>query len=60
VAVVRQQMVRQHPEVAQAIADLGNQISDREMQQLNYALDGQHRDVKDVAHEFLRSKGLIQ
>ena len=29
------------------------------MQQLNYALDGQHRDVKDVAHEFLRSKGLI-
>jgi len=60
VAVVRQQMVRQHPEVAQAIADLGNQISDREMQQLNYALDGQHRDVRDVAHEFLRSKGMLQ
>jgi osmoprotectant transport system substrate-binding protein len=59
VAVVRQQTLQQHPEVAQAIAELGGKISDREMQALNYALDGQHRDVKDVAHEFLRSKGLV-
>jgi osmoprotectant transport system substrate-binding protein len=59
VAVIRQQTVRQHPEVAQAVAELGGKISDQEMRQLNYALDGQHRDVKDVAHEFLQSKGLI-
>jgi len=59
VAVIRQQTWQQHPEVAQAIAELGGKISDREMQQLNYALDGQRRDVKDVAHEFLRSKGLV-
>ena len=59
VAVVRQQMLQQHPDVAQALADLGGKISDQEMQQLNYALDGQHRDVKDVAYEFLRSKGLV-
>ena len=59
VAVVRQQTEQRHPEVARAIAELGGKISDQEMQRLNYALDGQHRDVKDVAHEFLRSKGLI-
>jgi len=59
VAVVRQQTLQQHPEVAQAIAELAGKISDQEMQQLNYALDGQHRDVQDVAHEFLRSKGLV-
>ncbi len=59
VAVIRQQTVQQHPEVAQAIAELSGKISDREMQQLNYALDGQHRDVKDVAREFLRRKGLV-
>jgi len=59
VAVIRQQTVREHPEIMQSIADLGAKISDQEMQQLNYALDGQHRDVKDVAHEFLRSKGLV-
>jgi osmoprotectant transport system substrate-binding protein len=60
VAVVRQQTLHLHPEVAEALAELGGKISDHEMQQLNYALDGQHRDVKDVAREFLRSKGLIQ
>jgi osmoprotectant transport system substrate-binding protein len=60
VAVVRQQTEQLHPEVAQAIAELGGKISDQEMQRLNYALDGQHRDVKEVAHEFLRSKGLVR
>jgi glycine betaine/choline ABC-type transport system substrate-binding protein len=60
VAVIRQQTIQQHPEVAQAIGELSGKISDQEMQRLNYALDGQHRDVKDVAREFLRSKGLIQ
>lgn len=59
VAVVRQQTLQQHPEVAQALDDLANKINDQEMQKLNYALDGQHRDPKDVAHEFLRSKGLV-
>jgi osmoprotectant transport system substrate-binding protein len=60
VAVVRQQTLRAHPDVSQAIDELGGEISDQEMQKLNYALDGQHRDVTEVAHEFLRSKGLIQ
>jgi osmoprotectant transport system substrate-binding protein len=59
VAVIRRQTLQQHPEVGEAIAELGGKISDQEMQKLNYALDGQRRDVKDVAQEFLRNKGLI-
>jgi osmoprotectant transport system substrate-binding protein len=59
VAVVRRQALQQHPEVQQAIAELGGEISDREMQKLNYALDGQRRDAQDVAHEFLKSKGIV-
>jgi osmoprotectant transport system substrate-binding protein len=59
VAVVRQQTLEQHPDVARALADLGNKITDQEMQKLNYALDGEHRDVRDVAREFLQSKGLV-
>ncbi len=59
VGVVRQQTLQEHPEVAQAMAELGGKISDQEMQKLNYALDGQRRDAKEVAHEFLRSKGLV-
>jgi glycine betaine/choline ABC-type transport system substrate-binding protein len=27
---------------------------------LNYAVDGQHRDAKEVIHEFLRNKKLVQ
>jgi glycine betaine/choline ABC-type transport system substrate-binding protein len=57
--VIRQQTLQQHPEVGDAIAELGGKISDQEMQKLNYALDGQRRDAKDVAHDFLRSKGLV-
>jgi osmoprotectant transport system substrate-binding protein len=59
VAVIRQQTLQRHPEVGEALAQLGGKITDQEMQQLNYALDGKHRDVKEVAHEFLRSKGLV-
>jgi osmoprotectant transport system substrate-binding protein len=59
VAVIRQQTLQQHPEVAAALAALANKISDKEMQKLNYELDGRHRDVTDVAHEFLKAKGLI-
>jgi osmoprotectant transport system substrate-binding protein len=60
VPVIRQQTVQRHPEVVQALAGLAGKISDEEMQRLNYAVDGQHRDVKEVVHEFLSSKGLVQ
>jgi glycine betaine/choline ABC-type transport system substrate-binding protein len=59
VPVMREQMIQQHPEVAQVVAALARKISDQEMQSLNYAVDGQHRDAKEVVHEFLRGKGLV-
>ncbi len=59
VPVIREQTVQQHPEVAQALAELAGKISDEEMQRLNYAVDGQHRDVKAVVREFLQAKRLI-
>ena len=58
VAVVREQTLAEHPEVRAALAELGGKISDAEMRQLNYAVDGQKRDVKEVVREFLRNKGL--
>lgn len=59
VAVMREQTVQQHPEVAQVLAELAGKISDEEMQRLNYAVDGQHRDAKEVVHKFLRGKKLV-
>ena len=60
VAVMRQQMLREHPEVAAVLAELDGTISDSEMQRLNYAVDGLHRDTQDVVREFLREKKLVQ
>ncbi len=58
VPIIRQEMLAHHPEVGQALNELAGKISDEDMRQLNYALDGQHRDVKEVVREFLRKKGL--
>lgn len=60
VPVMRAQTLREHPEVGQALDELADKISDEEMQHLNYAVDGQHRDAKQVVHEFLKSKGLVK
>lgn len=60
VPVIRQQTVQQYPEVAKVLAQLSGKISDDEMQRLNYAVEGQHRDATEVAHEFLKSKNLVQ
>ncbi len=54
VPIIRQQMLVRHPEVKQALDDLAGKISDDDMRQLNYAVDGQKRDVKEVVQEFLK------
>ena len=58
VAVIREQTLRLHPKVSDLLAELAGKISDDEMRQLNYAVDGQHRDVKEVVHNFLQGKRL--
>jgi len=58
VPVIREQTLLEHPEVQQALGELAGKISDEEMRQLNYEVDGQKRDVKEVVREFLQSKGL--
>ena len=57
VPVIREETLAQHPEVKQALDELAGKISDAEMRKLNYEVDGEKRDVKEVVKEFLRSKG---
>jgi osmoprotectant transport system substrate-binding protein len=59
VPVIREQALREHPEIAAVLGALAGKISDEEMQRMNYAVDGHHRDTKDVVHEFLRDNKLI-
>jgi len=58
VPIVRRETLERFPGVRGAIAELAGKISDAEMQKLNYVVDGEHRDIAEVAREFLRSKGL--
>jgi len=58
VPIFQEETLRQHPEVKQALDDLARKISDDNMRRLNYEVDGQKRDVKEVVREFLRGKGL--
>ena len=60
VSIIRKEALARHPEIGQALDDLVGKISDDDMRQLNYAVDGQHRDAKEVVREFLRRKGLVR
>lgn len=55
VPIVREETLARHPAVRAALAELAGKIDDEKMRRMNYAVDGLHRDVKDVAREFLRS-----
>lgn len=58
VPIVRERVLREHPEVKAALAALAGKITEADMRRLNYAVDGEHRDATQVVAEFLREKGL--
>jgi osmoprotectant transport system substrate-binding protein len=58
VPVIRRETLNEHPEVATALAELAGKLSDEEMRELNYAVDGQHRDPAMVVREFRQRNGL--
>jgi osmoprotectant transport system substrate-binding protein len=58
VPVVREQTLARYPALRQALAELGGKISAEDMRRLNYAVDGEHRDLKPLVAGFLRQKNL--
>ena len=56
--VARRATLERHPEVRRALAELAGKISGEEMRRLNFAVEGENRDLRQVVREFLRSKGL--
>ncbi|HBV98368.1 MAG: glycine/betaine ABC transporter substrate-binding protein [Peptococcaceae bacterium BICA1-7] len=57
--IVRMDTLKKYPELEKTLNLLADQISNDEMQQLNYQVAEKKRDTKDVAGEFLKKKGLI-
>lgn len=60
VPVVRQQTLQKHPELREVFQKLSGKISAPEMQRLNFQVEAEKKDVKQVVEQFLLSKGLIK
>jgi len=53
--LVRRETLERYPELRDAVNKLAGKITNEQMRKLNYAVDGEKRDVKDVVREFLSS-----
>ena len=58
VPLVRADSLQRHPGIQVALDRLAGRLSAEEVQGMNDAVDGQHRDVGDVVREFRKGKGL--
>ena len=56
VYLIRQDTLARTPQLREAIARLANAISTEEMRQLNYEIDGNKRDPKEVVRTWLAQK----
>jgi len=60
VPVVRQDTLEKHPELRHVLQKLGGILTGDEMRKLNYAVDGEKRQPREVVREFLKLKNIIQ
>jgi osmoprotectant transport system substrate-binding protein len=58
VPLIREDSIKMHPGIQVAMDRLAGKVSAEEVQGMNDAVDGQHRDVGEVVREFRRGKGL--
>lgn len=59
VPIVRPAMLLECPQAQAAFERLGGRISADDMRAMNYAVDGEKKDARDVAQNFLVTRGLI-
>lgn len=58
--VIRMDTLENHPSLEDVLNDLGDTISDEEMQQMNYQAEAEKKPIETVAREFLEQRGLIE
>jgi osmoprotectant transport system permease protein len=54
--VFRQDTLARYPEIRPALEGLAGKLTDVDMRRLNFAVDGEKRDVKDVVRAFLAGR----
>ncbi|HMF54889.1 MAG TPA: glycine betaine ABC transporter substrate-binding protein [Pyrinomonadaceae bacterium] len=59
VFLLRRDALARVPELNEVLAKLGGALSTEEMRRLNYEIDGNKRDRREVVREWLKSKGWV-
>ena len=59
VPLVREEVVKEHPEVKEILNKLSGKIDEETMINLNYQVDEEGKTPEDVAHDFLVEQKLI-
>ena len=57
--LVRQEVLDEHPELIEVLAMLDGAINNQEMTKMNYQVEVEKQQPKDVALSFLQAKGLL-
>lgn len=57
--IVRGEALNKYPELNSLLKELGSHLTDSVMMELNYQVDEEQKQPKDVAHTFLVQEGLI-
>jgi len=60
VPVVRKEILDKYPEIKNILKPIADNLTTEEMQQLNKAVDVNHKQVHDVAMDWLKTKNLIK
>lgn len=58
--VVNNETLKEYPEVKDTLNKLADTLTDKKMQKINYLVDVEKRDAREVVEEFLRDEGLIK
>ena len=58
-AVIREEVLDNHPEIRDILKPLGEKLDTDAMQRLNAEVDVEHRDVTTVARDWLQEEGLL-
>jgi len=57
--LLRKETLEKYPEIETALNKLANQITDDEMREMNYQVNVEGQNIKDVAREYLIKAGLL-
>lgn len=59
IPVIREEVLNKYPEIQTVLSELSNVLTDKKMSELNYKVDVNGENPKNVAVQFLEKEGLI-